>query len=140
MKKIKRVFFFLMLIPALVFCQKTLPQKLIIGTDTSCIISQSQVKIINSVFIDRQGCKLIVDSLNTQANNYEKLISQYKLSILSQIRQLSLQKNISNLQNNIIGNDENRLSDLKKQIKLLKLERVILAISTITFAGFYLIK
>lgn len=117
-----------------------MPQKLIIGTDTSCIISQSQVKIINSVFIDRQGCKLIVDSLNTQANNYEKLISQYKLSILSQIRQLSLQKNISNLQNNIIGNDENRLSDLKKQIKLLKLERVILAISTITFAGFYLIK
>lgn len=115
----------------LIFCQTVYPRKVVIDKDTVCIISTEQVRQLNNVFIDRDECNELKDSLNSQLNTYDKLTKAQQEVINSQDKEIVLQKKIVEEKDVIIHNDEKMLKKQGRQVTWLKIQRTVLAASTL---------
>lgn len=122
---------FSILMTKLIFCQTVYPRKVVIDKDTVCIISTEQVRQLNNVFIDRDECNELKDSLNSQLNTYDKLTKAQQEVINSQDKEIVLQKKIVEEKDVIIHNDEKMLKKQGRQVTWLKIQRTVLAASTL---------
>ena len=113
--------------------QNVYPSKFLIGKDTVCIISISQVEKINNLYVDMDECKELNDSLNASIINYNLLASNQKALISVKNNQIAIQDSIIMEKDNIISNDNKIVQEKNKVIKLLKLQRNGLALLSIIF-------
>lgn len=109
-----------------VFCQSAFPRKAVIGNDTVCILSIEQVKIVDKVFIDRDECYELRDSLGSQIKNYGILVGQQKEVIASLDKEIEVTNKIVAEKNLILLSDEKLLKKQNRQVKWLRLQRNVL--------------
>lgn len=114
-----------------VFCQTGFPKKAVIDNDTVCILSIEQTKTINKVFVDRDECIEMKDSLNSQINTYDRLVIAQKHVIASQSKEIDIGKNIILEKNIIIDSDDKQLKQLGRKVGWLKVQRTVFAIVAI---------
>lgn len=120
-----------MLMNLYAICQSGFPRKALIDKDTVTIISIEQTKIINNVFVDRDECNELKDSLNSQLDNYIDLSEYQKAIISSQDKEIGIQKKIVSEKDVIIQSDEKLLKEQNSKVEFLKLQRIALLISTL---------
>lgn len=118
------------------FCisQEGYPRKIVIDRDTVCAITFPQVDSVNKTFVDLDECNELKDSLNSQINNYETLVEGQEKVIKSQDKEIAIQKNIVIEKDNIIASDEKLLKKQNRRIGWLKVQRTILAITTLALS------
>lgn len=114
-----------MLLHLLNYSQKTWPQIQLIDSDTVCVISIDQVKVINKTFSDKDECEEMNDSLFSQIISYVELIDKTRGLVASQDRRIEIQHTIIDKKDIIISNTEAENAKNKKKIKFLKLQRGI---------------
>lgn len=117
------------------FSQVDYPRKAVIDKDTVCIISIEQARTINNVFIDRDECNELKDSLSSQVKTYSALVSEQDKLIASQGKEIEIKENIIAEKNVIIESDSKLLKKQNRQVKWLKLQRNILAGFAMIVAG-----
>lgn len=115
------------------------PKKAVIGSDTVCIISTEQVKQLNKVFVDRDECNEIKDSLGSMIKNYDKLVETQSQAIESQKTEIEIQKKIVAEKNNIIEADEKIIKKSERKIKWLIVQRNALGLLSIVLIAFTII-
>lgn len=120
-----------MLINLLSISQTVYPKKAVIDNDTVCIISIEQVKTLNKVFIDKDECLELKDSLNSQIKTYDALVGEQKKIISAQDERIAINKNIIAEKDTIIESDEKLLKKQNRKLGWLKLQRTVLAVSTL---------
>lgn len=118
-----------------VFCQPQFPKKAVIDNDTVCIISVEQTRTINKVFIDRDECVELKDSLNSQIKTYGIFVGQQKDIISSQETEIAIQNKIITEKNIIIDSDDKILKQQNRQIGWLKIQRTVLGAVVVGLTG-----
>lgn len=118
-----------------VISQTVYPRKAVIDNDTVCIVSIEQIKIVNKVFVDRDECNELKDSLNSQIKTYGALVKEQNNIISAQDERIEIQKNISAEKDNIIASDEKLLKKQNRQVKWLKVQRTAFGAIAILASG-----
>lgn len=114
-----------MLTSPFLFCQIAYPKKAVIDKDTVCIITIEQTRLLDKVFIEKDECNELKDSLNSELNNYGDLVNDQKQIIASQDTQIVIQKKIIQEKNNIIKDDDKLLKKAERKNKWLRIEEVV---------------
>lgn len=114
-----------MLIQLYSFTQTAYPRKAVIGKDTVCISLIEQVRIVNKVFVDRDECRELNDSLNSQLENYEDLVRQQDFLIDSKEKELVIEQKINSEKTGIIENQEKELKQTNRKLQWLKIQRTV---------------
>lgn len=112
--------------------QEGYPRKIVIDRDTVCAITFPQVDSVNKTFVDLDECNELKDSLYSQINTYGKLVEGQKQIIISQGKEIDIQKNIVIEKDNIIASDEKLLKKQNRQVQWLKIQRAILSVAVLT--------
>lgn len=120
-----------MLMSLFAICQPVYPKKAVIDNDTVTIISIEQTKTINKVFVDRDECNEMKDSLNSELKNYGDLVQGQKAIISSQDKEIDIQKKIVAEKDIIIESDAKLLKQQNRKLGWIKLQRTALAFSTL---------
>lgn len=115
--------------------QTAYPRKAVIDNDTVCILSIEQTRTINKVFVDRDECNELKDSLNSQIKTYDALVKEQKNIISAQDERIVIQKNIINEKDNIIQSDEKLMKKQNRQIKWLKIQRTVFGAVAVLASG-----
>lgn len=97
--------------------QNTYPKKLIIDNDEVIAITPPQLSIINGVFVERDGLKVEIDSLNSIVKNYHELSNIMKSQSISKDSIISKQYSLLDIKNIIIEEQSLNISDLKSKDK-----------------------
>lgn len=118
-----------------VFCQAAFPRKAVIDNDTVCILSIEQTKVINKVFVDRDECNEMKDSLNSELTNYGDLVQVQKQVIASQDKEIDIHKKIISEKDVIIESDSKLLKKQNRQVQWLKIQRTVLGGIAISLTG-----
>lgn len=121
-----------MLMNLSVICQTVYPRKVVIDNDTATLISIEQTKTINKVFVDRDECNELKDSLNSQIKTYDALVKEQKNIITAQDERIEIQKKIVEEKDVIIASDEKLLKKQNRQVKWLKVQRMVLSVAVLT--------
>lgn len=112
--------------------QEGYPRKIVIDRDTVCAITFPQVDSVNKTFVDLDECNELKDSLYSQIDTYGKLVEGQKQVIISQEKEIDIQKNIVSEKDNIIASDEKLLKKQNRQVQWLKIQRAILSVAVLT--------
>lgn len=104
-------------------CQTAYPKKAVIDGDTVCILNSEQTKAVNKVFVDRDECFELRDSLYSQIKNYDILVSDKNSVITSQQTEIDICKKIISDKDIIIQSSNKQLKDQNNKIKFLKIQR-----------------
>lgn len=123
-----------MLLSLSAISQTAYPKRAVIDNDTVTLISIEQTKTINKVFVDRDECNEMKDSLNSELQNYGDLVQTQKSIISSQGTEIDIQKKIVVEKDVIIDSDAKLLKKQSRQVGWLKLQRTVLAVSTLVLS------
>lgn len=110
----------------LAISQTDYPKKAVIDGDTVCILSIKQTRTLNNVYIDRDECLELKDSLNSQISNYDTLVADQKAIISSQDRANNINESIILQKDIIIKTDSITMKKQNRKIGWLKLQRNVL--------------
>ena len=102
------------------------PKKIIIGKDTGCVITITQLDEINSTYIDLDECKELTDSLKSEINNQDKRAIKQTAALENATQQIDALKVINEERKSINENDKKMIKQKDRKIKWLTLQRNIL--------------
>lgn len=140
MKRLKTLFFFLVLIQASLYCQtgsSQYPQKIIINGDTLVGITVDHVRKLNFVFIKNDFLKEMNDTLDAQNAKYKALSSKYKQLNTEYESAMGFRKAVIAEQDTIIAGYKKRETKNERKIKFLKLQRNVIAGIAVLGIGYY---
>lgn len=124
-----------MLLTKLSFCQTGYPKLAVIGSDTVCEITITQLDSINAIIVDLDECSEIKDSLCSEIRTFRQLDGVQKETILSQEKEIQIQKNIVTEKDKIISIDDSVNKKLTRRAKWLKFQRNILTLAVLVLGG-----
>lgn len=114
-----------MLTAVSVISQTVYPRKAVIDNDTVCIMNIEQVKTVNKVFIDRDECRELNDSLNSAVKVYDVLAGEQRKIITAQEERIVINQEIIAQKDVIIASDEKLMKQTYRKIFWLKVQKYV---------------
>ena len=125
-----------MLMPLFCFSQVKYPRKAVMDGDTVCILLIEQVRAANILFVEKEQCEELVDTLRVQIKSYKQLNAINENLAKTYEEEIMLRRKLDAEKDLIIAEQEKQKKINERMVKRLKFVNKILigGAATVTIA------